>query len=389
MKKTCVVLGFGVFLGSLAPEALAIAAFARRYGTDCSYCHKGFPKLTYEGQRFKERGFRMPSEDAFDAQKWLESVPIIGRGWVNQFMREDGDDFTSGYLKVISAGNLGKRVSYWADDAFLLSEGSDEITHITPDNLWVRVELARAGKLYLKAGRFELDLPFTQVRSPQLLSYDIYFAATGFEVDNIGGYQQGAQLGGTFAEDWNWSAAVVDGRNTEDYEANSDQAGEFDGNIFLRLSKRIGSHRLGAFSYIGRNTLAPSPRLVFRNKLQRHGVDADVWVGKLNLYGVYLHGRDSNPFASVGRPQGTQVAQTFDGGFVQADWHARDDLVLSARLNLVHRPVDLIGGGKETFAGLFPGVRFYFFKHFRAAFEYGFLNQGRSSFGSAQAEIVF
>jgi hypothetical protein len=372
-----------------APQALAIPAFARRYGTDCTYCHRGFPKLTHEGQRFKERGFRMPTEDGFEASKWLKSVPIVGRGWYNQFLQEDADDISTGYLKVISAGNLGKRVSYWADDAFLISEGDDDITHVKPDNLWARVELMRAGRLYLKAGRIELDLPFTQTRTPHLLSYEIYGVATGFEVDNIGGYQDGAQIGGNFSEDWNWSAAVVKGRNAEDYEANSDQAGEFDANVFLRLSKRVNNHRFGGFTYIGRNTLAPSSRIVFRNKLQRYGLDADVWLGKLNLYGVYMHGRDSNPVATPQSPQGTQVAQSFDGGFLQADWHALDNLVVAARLNLINRPTDVTGRTKETYAGLFPGVRFYFLKHFRAAFEYGFQNQGRSSYGAFQADIVF
>lgn len=386
-KPACFAL-FILVLGTLAPKAGAIPAFARRYGAECSYCHQGFPKLNYEGQRFKERGFRMPSEGGFEASKWIASVPIVGRGWINQFLVEDADDFTSGYLKVVSAGNLGKRLSYWVDDAGLFTEGDDNFTHVEPDNAWVRLELVQAGKLYLKAGRFELDLPFTLARTPNLLSYDVYGAATGFEVDNIGSYQDGFELGGS-SESWHWSAAVVKGRNDATYERNSKDSDKFDANLFLGLRRSAGRHRFGAFAYIGRNTLAPTARLVFENDLQRYGLDADVWAGKLNLYGVYMHGRDGNPFATTGRPQGIEVPQTFDGGFVQADWHARDNLVLSARLNLVQQPIDRIGGPKETRAGFFPGARLYLFKHARVAFEYGFLNQGRRSFGAAQAELVF
>lgn len=394
MRKPLVAVAFAVVLGALGPDAAAIPAFARRYGAECSYCHQGFPKLSYEGQRFKERGFRMPSEEGFDASKWIASVPIVGRGWINQLLLENVDDSTTGYLKAISAGNLGKRLSYWADDAWLVREkpanaspSFERISHLKPNNLWARFELAEAGKLYLKAGRFELELPFTQVRSPHLLSYDIYFTNTGFEVDNIGSYQEGAELGGSISEGWRWSAAVVKGRNNEGYERNSANAGDFDANVFLRLRRRADRHRFGTFAYIGRNTLAPSAQVVFENKLQRYGLDADVWVGKLNLYGVYLHGRDSDSQASSSQPRGTNVAQTFDGGFAQADWHARDNLVLSARLNVVQRPT--LSGPKRTLTGFFPGARLYLFKHARLAFEYGFLNQDRNSFGAAQAELVF
>jgi len=387
MKQPLAIAVFAVVMGSLAQEAAAIPAFARRYGAQCSYCHQGFPKLTYEGQRFKERGFRMPSEDSFDASKWVSSVPIVGRAQLNHFFLERADDSTSGYLKAISAGNLGKRLSYWADDAWLVREKPanaapdfDRITHLKPNNLWARFELAEAGKLYLKAGRFELDLPFTQARSPNLLSYDIYSTATGFEADNIASYQEGAELGGGFKEDWRWSAAVVKGRNNANQELNSDDVDKFDANVFLRLRRRVDRHRFGAFAYVGRNTLAPTSQVVFENKLQRYGLDADVWVGKLNLYGVYLHGRD-------GRSQPTSVAQSFDGGFAQGDWHVRDNLVLSARLNVVQPPA--ISGGKRTFVGFFPGARLYLFQHARIAFEYGFLNRDRNSIGAAQAELVF
>jgi len=396
MRKPLVAVVFTLVLGAMAEEAAAIPAFARRYGAQCTFCHQGFPKLTYEGQRFKERGFRMPGEAGFDASKWIASVPIVGRGWVNHLQLESDDNsstddgFTTGYLKLISAGNLGKRLSYWADDQWLAREKParapadfDTVTHLKPSNLWGRVELIEAGKLYLKAGRFELDLPFTQVRSPHLFSYDAYFTATGVEVDNIGSYQDGAELGGMFSENWNWSTAVVKGRNSDSQKANADAVDDFDANVFARLRRRFDRHRLGAFAYLGKNTLAPAPQSVFDNSVQRLGLDADAWVGKLNLYGVYLHGRDSNA-------SGNGAAQTFDGGFAQADWHARDNLVLSARFNAVNRPA---GSGKATFTGFVPGARLYFLKHARVAVEYTFLNDprntGRRNFGAAQAELVF
>lgn len=376
-------------VSALAPSAEAIPAFARRYGTDCSYCHRVFPKLTYEGQRFKERGFRLAGESGFEPGEWIRSVPLTGRGSANQLLLEDADDFTSGYLKTISAGNLGKRLSYWVDDAFLITEGDDGFQHLKPENAWGRVELLSDERLYLKAGRFELAIPFTQARTPHLFSYDAFTTNLGFENDGVAVYQDGAELGGSFRGDWRWSAALVKGRNSKQAEAFSSAVGKFDANVFLRLSRRVGNHRFGGFAYFGSGTLARSPSIVFQNRLQRLGVDADVWIAKLNLYGAFVHGRDSNPFASGARPQGTKLAQTLDGGFAQADWHATDALVLTARLNVVRRPVDRSGGASRTFSSLFPGAQLWLFKHGKLSFEYGFRNQKQSSLGAIQAEIVF
>lgn len=389
MRKLASAAVFTVLSGAMAPDAAAIPAFARRYGADCSYCHQVFPKLSYEGQRFKERGFRMASEDAFDADAWISSVPVVVRGWWNHLLLEDLDDSDTGFFKGVTAGNLGKRLSYWVDDAVLVTEGDDTLRHVKPSNVWARFELIANERLYVKAGRFELDLPFTQVRTPHLFSYDIYFTASGEERDNIGSYQEGGELGGAIDENWRWSAALVKGRNSAFAEALTDEAGKFDSNLFLRLRNRTDQNRFGAFAYIGRNTLALTRSVVFKNNLQRYGVDVDFWISKLNLYGVYLHGRDSNPFATSAQPQGTREPQTFDGGFAQADWHARHNLVLSARLNLEHRPRGPAGAQKETFAGLFPGIQLWLFKHAKLSFEYGFRNQQRRSFGAVQAELAF
>jgi len=388
------VLAFSAIVAgfvTLAPSAQAIPAFARRYGVQCHFCHEGYPKLNNMGKRFKERGFRMANEDPFDAAKWIGSVPASVRAWGNQLLVEDLEDASTGYAKVISAGNLGKRVSYWVDDAVLVTEGDDAFTHIKPTNAWLRLDVVSDEKLYLKGGRIELDVPFTQIRSPHLFSYDVYQAATGFESDNIGSYQDGVEIGGALPREWRWSAAVVKGRNDRAAEVFSDDASKFDANVFLRGSKRVDRNRFGGFFYFGRNTLARSTEVVWKNKLQRYGLDADVWVGsKLNLYGVYMHGRDSNPYASAARPTGTGIAQTFDGGFLQADYHLLTRLVLTARLNAVSAPSDPVtGSAKKTSSNFFPGVQFFLFERGKISFEYGFPNQGRRSIGALQAEIAF
>jgi hypothetical protein len=372
-----------------AGPALAIPAFERRYQAQCHFCHEGYPKLNAIGQRFKERGFRMQREEGFDAGAWLDSVPVAMRAFGTQTFLEEAEDATTGFFKALSAGNLGGRFSYWIDDAVLIQEGEDSFDHVNPDNLWLRFEVIEGGKLYARAGRIEMDLPFTQTRTPHLFSYDIYFANTGFEADNIGDHQDGVEIGGDLPSDFRWSAALVEGHNAAGAEELSDETGAFDANLFLRLSKRIARHRFGAFAYFGRNTLALSPDVVWDDDLIRLGLDANVWLDRLNLYGVFVYGSNNNPIATEEQPLGTQQELSYNGGFVQADFHARDNVALTLRLNLVSQPPPGTADSKQTYSGLFPGIQFWFMRRFKLSFEYGFLNQERPSFGALQAEVAF
>jgi hypothetical protein len=383
-----VLLGTSAALAA-AETASALPAFARRYEVACHFCHDGFPKLNNNGQRFKERGFRMAQEEAFDVEEWMRTVPLSIRPQVRRTFIEDADGFTYFFGKGVSAGSLGARVSYWIDDGVFWDSISEDFTHTKIDNGWGRVEIVPNGKLYLKGGRFELDLPFTQTRTPNLFAYDIYSANAGFETDSIGVYQQGVEVGGGLGGDVRWSAAVVQGRNREGSEDLHDDVGKFDANLFLRISKRVERHRIGAFSYLGRNTLAASPTIVWKDELLRLGADADLRFEKLNLYGVFMYGRNDNPVATPAQPDGTGEALDWSGGFVQGDYGLRDDLQVTLRFNAVSRPTGVSGSSNETFTGLFPGIRFFIRERFKISFEYGFQNQDQPNLGAVQAELVF
>jgi hypothetical protein len=385
-KQWALVLGGFVVTMAAADTASAIPAFARRYGVECHFCHDGYPKLNANGQRFEERGFRMAQEDAFDVNEWAKTVPLSVRASANHTFVEDADGTSFAFFKGISAGNLGSRVSYWVDDGlfWLLDapEGVDDFTHTKPDNAWGRIEVVQNGKLYLKAGRFELDLPFTQARTPQLFAYDIYTANTGEEFDAIGLYQEGLEAGGSLPGDARWSAAVVKGRNAPNASDINEDAGKFDANLFLRASKRITRHRIGAFAYLGRNKIPVDSANVIENDLLRLGADADVRAGKLNVYGLVMYGRNSDAF-------GLDLEQSFTGGFVQGDFDVRDDVQLTLRVNAVRAPTSVAPSSKETVTSVFPGVRVFIRERVKLAFEYGFQSDDRPNLGAVQAEIAF
>ncbi len=227
-------------LSGLVPDIVeAIPAFARRYDLPCHFCHDGFPKLSVLGEQFKERGFRLEN-DKSDVSTWIRSVPVSVRGAFHQTFEEKGIADSSGLVRLVTAGDLGSRVSYWIEDNYLLE--SEDSRRIGLDNAFVRVEIL-PDELYVRGGRIELDLPFSQTRTPQLFRYEIYFANTGFETDSIGVHQDGVEIGGFLDDTTRWSIAVVDGYDSEEQISMSGDVGKFEGNVFGRLVRRFGEWR--------------------------------------------------------------------------------------------------------------------------------------------------
>lgn len=397
-KRWPLAVSLGVVVFASAAPAQAIPAFARRYQVACHFCHEGFPKLNLMGQRFKERGFRLEKEEDFNFDKWARSIPVDLRATGTQLLIEDAEDGTFGFFKPIAAGNLGRRFSYWVDWGFIVR--SDSLTPPDEDNAefqdvsnaWGRLDLASNNRFYVRGGRIEMDIPFTQVRTPNLLSYEIYVANTGYEVDSIADSQDGGEIGGDLGKDFHWSAAVVSGHDPDFVEdLDADEATKFEANVFLRLAKRWERNRFGAFAYLGRNHLARSGVSLdpdWKNDIVRVGIDGSVWAQRLNLYGVGMYGSNDNAIATPQQPKGTGESQHFTGGFLQADYHAGDYFALTARLNVVNRP-DGLDGPYTTFTSFVPGVRWFVRDRFRLAFEYSFANQGRSGIGSVQADLAF
>jgi hypothetical protein len=351
-----------LLLSLVAADAFAVPAFARRYKVECSFCHQIFPKLNRMGERFKERGYRLENEEKFEGSAWLRSVPVSGRLFGTQNLIEDREDRTTGYLKVLSAGSLGSKVSYWVDDAWLFT--SDRTTHIKPDNAWARVDFKPSGKFYLKGGRFELDLPVTQTRSPHLMPYQIFGTNVGLESDNIGAYQDGVELGGEFGTT-HLSIAVVNGRNNQDVVDLAELTGvgepdKFDGNVFLRATKRMATSRFGAFAYIGRNELVARLNATqvgtVKDDILRLGIDGNVRFDKFHVYGVAMYGSNSDSLLTLAQPNGTGETLSFAGGFLCVDYHILENVALTGRYQV--RAVDVPGAlDRDVVNQFLPGVQ--------------------------------
>jgi hypothetical protein len=386
------LLAIGVVVLLVTQKSEAIPPFARKYHTSCTTCHIDFPKLNDFGKAFKDAGFKFPSDDesfiktppvmlGADAQKqmfphvvWPGTIPgmppiglrmnnffqVVGRnrnnyntltpaGSIPAFIPQT--DFQSGLFSMFTAGNFGSDIAFWVDDD--ISIAGDNGNGGLGDGYLKFVNLGRLVKLpkdslSVRAGQFELDLPFTQARSINLSPYDIYTQANfgsvdpAFAVQNVNNAftmadpGRGIEIsGGHTYGGYHYSFAVVDqntsgaGPNASPYVPSANGVGFSSDsnfkNLYGRVSYRFNLERnddsrraiqaagamgprdhtylnLGTFYFYGRSVQrfagadvnANSVILSAREPFYRTGGDFSFNYRTFNLFGVFMYGRDQN-----------------------------------------------------------------------------------------------
>jgi len=364
-------------------------------------------------------------------------------------------DFSTGLFSIFTAGNFGSDIAFWVDED--LSVAGDNAAGGLGDGYLKFVNLGRLIKLpkdafSLRVGRFELDLPISQARNINISGYDVWDQANignqnpAFAQNNVNNQftmadaMNGFEIsGGNYYGGYHYSLAVVD-QNTSGVSQSSNSstfvpspAGfasdsnfkDIYGRFFYRfnLEKDKASRNaiqaagptgprdhtyigLGTFGFYGRSVqrfsgedLTAAPVVLTANEpFYRVGGDFNFNYRKLNMYGVFMYGHDTNrlpvdvtgtlvplPIATPGPvPVGFihGVPSTFAGGFVQADYMVHPWLIAVMRWDAVNSWEDRVNGlalNTETpFALPFngtrnrftPGVQFLIHANIKASFEY-------------------
>jgi len=394
------VLVVPLFFLSLSSRSYAIPVFSRQYQTSCTTCHLDFPKLNDFGKAFKDAGFKFPNDDetflkvpavmlGAPAQKdvWPHSVwPGEIPGWppiglrMNTFFQVTGNnrnrfnilaapgtvpqviprtDFETGFFSIFMAGNFGSDIAFWVDND--ISVAGDNSVGGLGDGYLRFVNVGRLLKLpkdslHIRAGQFELDLPFTQARTINLSPYDIYQEANIGAINSLVSLQQnvanqftfatpakGVEIsGGHIYRGYHYSVAVVDqntsgigqSANTSPYVPSA--TGGANGgvgfgsdtstkDVYARFAYRFNLERnsesrnaiqaagptgprdhtylsFGTFYLHGKSqqgvagTLADGTTRVLyaREPFVRAGGDFSFNYRTFNLYGLYMYGRDDN-----------------------------------------------------------------------------------------------
>ena len=326
---------------AVAPiPALAIPAFARKYGLPCSACHEAWPKLNNFGQVFRDNGYQLGNDrDAaiYQAPSYWPSTIRITPQWHRESTNRAAVDSVAGDpnsgtaearlkasgfdlsgMDLITAGTLAKNIS------FMVLPSSDETGAFHFESAWIRFDnLLGSHWLNLKFGKHELDLPVSEHRSLMLSAegsgYQTYHFApinpfssgTTSSFGGIGDNQLGLELAGHSKNSYTRYAFSVlsnNGGNVAlpasggyDYYAHFSQAFEL---------PRLGLQRVGAYAYFGQ---APTYFLTSGGvaipgagqgdrSFYRAGVYGQWSVGKFDLATLFMHGRDS-AFLGTGTPE--------------------------------------------------------------------------------------
>lgn len=392
----------------------AIPAFSRQYGTSCSTCHLDFPKLNDFGKAFKDAGFKFPKDDESmikvppvmlgapaQADLWphaiwpgkIPGMPPIGLRMNNffhvvgkkansfQFVPPAGStsftpsapafiprtDFATGLFSIFTAGNFGSDIAFWVDDD--ISVAGDNSGGGLGDGYLRFVNLSRflhlpADSFSLRAGQFELDLPFSQARTWNITPWDIYTQANvgvmnslfpQQNVNNIftfAGAARGVEISGGHHYGGYWySVAAVD-QNTTGAAAGSDFVPSATGgnngglgftsdanfkDLYGRFMYRFNLERnkesrnaiqaagstgprdhtylsLGTYYLYGRavqrfvgvlpTDVTVNTLLTAREPFYRVGGDFSFNYRTFNVFGLYMYGRDHNlvPVDASGTP---------------------------------------------------------------------------------------
>ena len=190
----CLLVLVGLFsyeISFLVPDAHAIPAFARKYGLPCNVCHvPGFPKLNDFGNTFRDQGYQfgadvdLPTHPNITMGFWPLSMRTTV-GYQAASVRTDGSGVSTGGfgftgLDILSFGLLHRDISFGlvytpglgsAGFGTGPSDGDLEAAYVRLNRLERFLGVKdEPGKylMNLKVGKFELDVPFSEKRSPTL-----------------------------------------------------------------------------------------------------------------------------------------------------------------------------------------------------------------------------
>ena len=371
-------------LSGLVQKAEAIPAFARKYDFKCNVCHvPGFPKLNDFGNLFRDRGYQLGSDadspvyEGIGMGYWPVSLRTTV-GYQAAQVRTDGSGVTTGGfgftgLDLLSFGTLDRNLAFGvvftpglgsAGFGTGASDGDLEAAFVRLMRLerFLGVKSASGDYLLnLKVGKFELDLPFSEKRSPTLnTTFAMYHYMPGTPYTaTIGGTSTSSYLNpNTFAIGENQPGAELSGikktAGTDGYFryslsalATNSFSGPLGGcasgttcgtggrnvNFYGHVTQSFGGYgivtgqRIGLFGAYGTaptlvNPTCPTCQAVAGSgqPFSRLGVDVSLTLnGEWNLFGAWMWGNDSkNMFVS----QGIADAQnaSWNGAFVELDY---------------------------------------------------------------------
>ena len=368
-------------MGYQVPRAGAIPAFARKYDFACNVCHvPSFPKLNDFGNLFRDHGYQLGTDQELPTWEGLTKGywPVSLRTTVGYQIQSKGGQFnattgvgdvtsTSGSfgftgLDILSFGILHRDITFGVVFTPELgsagfgtgpSDGDLESAFIRLDNL--QRFIGMAGNSYLinlKVGKYELDLPFSEKRSPTLnTTFLVYHYNAGVPMIGgglpgitnpndfgLGDNHPGAELAGiaptAFTNGYfRYSLNALSNSDVNKGQTGGGRAFQFYGHVTQSFGGYgiVSGQRIGLYGMHGQAPTVPNAAGLaggtgeHNQPFSRAGIDASLtWGGQVNVFGTWMVAKDSqnlflnNP--SVVLVGNAQEAH-WNGGFVEADYN--------------------------------------------------------------------
>ncbi len=316
MKKS-IILSIVIFIVtiSIAEEASAIPAFARKYNFSCNVCHYSPPKLKAFGEDFAANGFQIPDKEPSrfyrktgdDELLLMKEFPFAARvEMYGQYEngRESNPDLRAPWiLKIMSAGNIAKDVSYYF--YYFLSERG-KMAGIE-DAFISFNDLIGEQDLDLVVGQFQVSDPlFKRELRLELEDYKIYTIKPGKSEASLK-YDRGLYFAYGLPTKTDLAFMIINGNGIE-------TADVFDvdkyKNFMFRASQDLTEClRIGTFGYYGQEQ--PTE---FKNQLWMAGADLTFHKNFLELNAQYVYRSDDNPELLPTKPL-NEIKSS--GGFIE------------------------------------------------------------------------
>jgi hypothetical protein len=362
-KILTVTFGLVFALLIISRTALAIPAFARKYGFNCNMCHVAFPKLNDWGQRFRDNGYQVPGQPGLEKTVFETGIPLAVRTTAGYSTYGNGKGTAAGFhiygLDLLAAGVLHKNISFFFVYTPRIDEPAADFTG--PGNGDNPAQLAAIesanvvfsnlirDKLNLRIGRFE---PGFQLLSSKRLyyvlqPYEIYNFAGPRNTFDFSANQIGIEATGRFKPGLKYALGYINGSG-----ANPDN-NKFN-DVYFALSKTFGpgegqsaGQRFGVFGYLGWQPTDFTDPVVSpvgdisghdNRSFTRIGGDMSLNWKTLNLQAMAFRGVDNRAFNKIDPTS----SYRFWGGAVELSWAAlaNNRLVGSLMVNWVRPPGD-------------------------------------------------
>jgi hypothetical protein len=362
MRKTLTIAFSLVFaLLILSATALAIPAFARKYGFNCNMCHVAFPKLNDWGQRFRDNGYQIPGQAGLEKTVFEAGIPLAVRTSAGYSAYGNGDGTAAGFhlygLDLLAAGVLHKNISFFFVYTPRIDEPAADFSGPGYGNNPAQLGALESAnvvfsnivrdKLNIRVGRFE---PGFQRLSPKRLyyllqPYEIYSFAGSRNSFDFSANHIGIEATGRFKPGLRYALGYINGTggNPDNNRFND---------LYFAASKTFGpgegqsaGQRFGVFGYLGWQPTDLSHQVVSplgdingrdNRSFTRIGGDMSLNWKTLNLQALAFRGMDNKAFNEIDPTRD----YAFWGGAIQLEWAAlaNNRLVASLMYNWVRPP---------------------------------------------------